>query len=344
MTKGIAVGMAAALAALGAGPAGAQVTAPCGAVPIHDARGDQEVGLIVDPTHVVPRTKGPDNLDVTHAFLNTTMGGDGKWNTSVNIGIAHLTRAVPPESSTRAVTYALEFNRHSGENIVYVSARSDGTNVIYRWASGVTIAAPGYPIDLTMSAQPTTGRFVEGPDGMVSIDLPDAISAPGTMLEDAYVIVSQRDAGFYAPFAEVGYRFDAAPDDEMRAGLDIELEACQEPAAPAASSPTPIAGPPPPAELPVRVRAALGSARRAMKSRSLAVKLTASQPVSRLSAKLRDRRGMALAGARVPRLRGTRTIKLKPYRRLTKGDHTIALEGTVHGRRQTVEYAVTLKR
>lgn len=340
--------------------AGAQDTgtpAPCDSIAIKDAAGDQIVGPILgaSPLSGTGTTKGPDNVDITHAFLNTRKGADGKWRTTVNIGIANLNKAVPPQSNTGVVSYTFEFNKNN-ENILNARARSDGTNVTYLYSVGERFETAAATTERAFEERETTGRFIEGPNGIVEIVLPEAISAPGTAFEDAFIIVSQRDG-----LPAVGYAFDSAPDDQASAGLALTLAECPAaqdtgggtsqvpggaPQTPQAPGGTPTTPPTPtqPSTLPVKAASSLGSAKKAAKKRAVSVRLTASQPVQSLSAQLRDRKGKVVGRGKLAKLSGTATMKLKVGRRIKAGRYTLALTGKLDGRSLTATQAVSLKK
>jgi hypothetical protein len=315
----------AALTASAPGAAAAQdrgLPLPCGAVAILDAAGDQQG---------VGTGRGPDSLDITHAFLNTVMQPDGKWRTTVNIGITNLTRAIPPESVTRVVSYTFEFKQHN-QDIIYVRARTDGTEVTYHYIYGERVGAT----ELTFGGFRTEGRFVEGPNGIVEIVLPDAIATPGTVFEDVYFMVSDRHAG-WAPYADAGYRYDAAPDEEARAGLMLKLEECPPPLRPASAQAPPPAGP-----APARPSVKFGRLKVSAKKARLSLEI-AGATLHKVTVTL-SKGSRRLATARAARLGvGALKVTFKLPTKLRKGAYRVRLEATAHGRRFTARQTVTVR-
>jgi methionine-rich copper-binding protein CopC len=104
---------------------------------------------------------------------------------------------------------------------------------------------------------------------------------------------------------------DAAPDDGM--GKDYNAIPC---AGPATGSTPPLA-----------VTLTTKSASRKKAKKSVALKLTASEPVTGLAATL-VKGTKTYAKGKLAQLEGAGTLKLKIKRKLAKGAYTLDLEGT----------------
>lgn len=172
------------------------------------------------------------------------------------------------------------------------------------------------------------------------IDNGGNLSAAG--LEET-VVVADAEPGFY--LVTVSYYF--SPGANYKGTVVARgITPAPAPAAPAPAQPArPAPAPASPGRLPLALPRRLGSARRAARTRSLALRLRASEPIEQLSLTLQDRRGRAVGGVRVGRLAaGRHTVRLRATRRLRPGRHRLTATGVAGGAKRTARRTVTLGR
>ena len=156
-----------------------------------------------------------------------------------------------------------------------------------------------------------------------------SLSAAG---QEETVPVKEMEPGYY--LVTVSYYF--SPNATFKGTIKasgITAEAAPPPA-PARAEPAPVTE-----ALPLRAATALGSARRATRKRSLAVKATATAAITNLSLALRDARGRIVATGRVAQFAaGSRALRLKVTRKLFRGTYSLVAIGIVDGaKRQTLQ-------
>jgi hypothetical protein len=242
-------------AALAAVPAGAEDArpAPCAGVLIEDPAGDNTIGpLGTSPVTGSPFTsKGPESQDVRRVWFNTVGGV-----TTANIEITNLTKELPAEIRTGAISYLLDFDLTEG--ISFVRAENNKGTISYHAATVTTV--PGAGVSQVTGQKTLKGAFIEGPNGVVQIELPPELSKPGTVLKNVFTNVSIRtDETNY-----VGYVNETAPDDGATSKKEYAITECPTseptatptasataeptasatPQASATPSPTPQGGPP----------------------------------------------------------------------------------------------------
>lgn len=310
----VAAAVAAAFGALSADTALAQEAKPvpgCAGLAFTDPRGDQ----VDDPLGLGLGSQGPANVDVTGGFFRS----DGGVVTA-NIQIADLTMDVP-EAAT-GVSYYMYYS--VGDALRFVSAESDGETVAYSF--GRLDPASG----LFTTEGETRGRLFPGPDGVVQVEVPPpAGGSAGTTLASPYAESDSQTFLLVSPA-------DQAPDNLL--GQNFTVGACAEVAPPGTSAR--------PAVLPLRLPAGIGSASRASRTRSLAIRVRATRTIASLRVVLRrrDGKGPALARGARRRLRGTATLRLRVLRPLRPGRYSLQATGVVTGRRMSAARRVTLRR
>ncbi len=205
-------------------PAGAAddvAPTPCNGVFVSDKAGDQ----LADPApavNVVPlQRKAEDNLDVRDIFFNARPDAEGKMKLTANLSLTNLTKDVPDESQTGSVSYTVDFDTLDN-GVSYVVARNDGGDISY-WVGtyGETPFGPGTGL---LEEVETTGSWVEGPMGVISIDLPAELATSSLKLENAFARVSltNMEEEFY-----VGYNTaDLAPDDGATSKKSYSFAEC----------------------------------------------------------------------------------------------------------------------
>lgn len=250
---------------------------PCDGVLATDASGDQEIGpLIGGPPGGPTNTTAPDNMDITQVFLNTRNGV-----TTANIQVKNLSKDVPAEIRSGHFSYVLDFATNEGYS--FVRAETDGEEVTFH-AAVVQSAGPVSSAN-PLAEEDLKGRFLEGPDGIVEIELPAALSKPGLKLESVYAYVSMRsDDENYT-----GYINDQAPDDGATSAKSYTVTEC--PAPVAAETPTPAAAveapAAPPAAAPAPAAQSQPATQPAKKPAAKKKKLSCKQKAKKLKGKKR---------------------------------------------------------
>jgi hypothetical protein len=306
--------LAAAAVALAAAPAVAQdpvkPVVGCAGEAFTDPRGDE----VADPLGLGFGGGPAPNLDVTGGFFRT----DGDVVTA-NIRIADLSTGAP--GFAEGVGWFMFYI--AGGALRFVAAETGrGEEVTY--AYGTLDRSNG----LFTNDGATTGRLFGGPDGIVQIEVPPAAGAtPGATLGMPYAEADVRTFLVISPA-------DQAPDD-LR-GANYTVGACSESGGQAL----------PPAVLPVRAPAVLGSAKQANRTRRLAFRVRSSARVTSVRFVLRPRsgRGRALATGRLRRLNGAATLRMRVLRPLRRGTYALKAVGTVAGARATYARQVIVRR
>jgi hypothetical protein len=165
--------------ASGAAPDASQT--PCTGVLATDAAKDESVAptpLVADPL----RRNGADSYaDIRSFYFTHRKNEAGKLVLTAHIAVTNLSKTVPDLAGPVAETvWQATFNEF--EEVYSLQARSDGTDVTFTYG---TYAPPVPPSPVALVAEKeTTGKFTEGPDGVVSIDWPADVPIPaGTKLE-----------------------------------------------------------------------------------------------------------------------------------------------------------------
>jgi len=320
----LAAPVAALALALISGPAAAleaSKPAPCGPPAFNDPAGDatdQAFG------------KAPDNLDITSGFFRTDTTG-----TTANIEVANLSKAVPADST--AVVWRMLWTSDGTDYYTNAVVYFDGSEVFQYGTiidAGVT--------SLSNPVGDTQGKFFEGPKGIVQLAIPADLAKAGAKFT-ATSAYSAR--GRIVPGANRGLNSlqDTAPD--AGAGKSYTVEPCaeQSPATPAtgpAAGQT-MAGS---SALPVKLLTkSAKAAKRKSKSKTLSLKLSSSEAITNLAAKLV--KGSKVVGTgKLAKLSGTRTLKVKLKSKLKKGSYTLDLVGDrASGERATVAFKLKAK-
>lgn len=236
---------AGALAAIPSATAGADdpAGAPCADVLITDVAGDQQIGpLIGGPPGGPTNTKAPDNMDIRQVFFNTKTV-DGKTVTTANIVVTKLDKSVPAELPTKRFSWFVDFDVTDGYTLV--RAENDNGTITYWAATVTTVATPNGPVSQISGQEALKGTFVEGVDGVISIELPEKLAKVGGKLENVFATVSMRsDDENY-----VGYINDSAPDNgatgaKMQTNVECPAPLKTEPTVDPGTTQAPAAQPP----------------------------------------------------------------------------------------------------
>jgi len=358
-----------AVAALAAGAtASAQSDRPtptsCAGLTFEDPAGDQELtfagGTIAgQPVNVGPPDRPKDNLDLIAGFLRYAPSKSGGNTMTAVLQVTNLTKELM-ENSTGAAWY---FYFNVGDVVRYVSANLDSEGAVtydYGTKTGNNNLGDG----------DTTGRFLEGPKGMIEIVVPVAdMDLEGQTLTE---VIGEARVAYQAQGRGVVAPADRGPDEG--AGEDFTVEPCaaEGSTTTATKSPTPANDQPkgggggsggsgggttgggdsttPGAQvgggvqaLKLRVRAGRISARRSR--RKLSVRLLPGETIRALRATLytgKASRPRVFATGRIATLKKARKLTLKVKRKLKKGTYTLALTGR-NAAGQTSTVAVRLR-
>jgi hypothetical protein len=297
----------------------------------------------------------PPNMEITAFFFNYGPDKTGKPVLTANLQVKNLDKTVPDPYLVNGGIYYY-FHWASGGESRFVKAANDGTDITYGYG---TVDSNGiYTTD-----GETTGNFFEGPDGIVQIDVPEALNGkPGEKLEKVIAVVDTIEGSddFFG-FNNHGDTAGSGDDDgdvvEPNGLLDYTVTPCPAGAAPPSGTPGPTPTPgggttsPPassgPESLPLKVPSSLGSAKRAKKKKGvLAFRATASEPITKLTFRLtpQGKASPVLGKASVASLKkGTSTIKLKVSKRLKKGIYALTVQGTSGGKKLGLVQKVTVK-
>ncbi|MDX6665579.1 MAG: hypothetical protein QOG68_1785 [Solirubrobacteraceae bacterium] len=228
------LGSNAALAAADDGDPGPVGIPGCDFPLVTDDTGD----AIVDPSggFGVKKHAAPDSMDVESANLVWTGG-----KLVADIGVVNLDKTVPaPTDSQGGVYYYYFFTLPDGtqEFVKSINRTQDGITFGYGHIQqiGLPVAAPVIGSNLFSMYQTdgtTTGKWVEGPDGHVLIDVPASLGVKlGTALTNTFANVDTIQG--YDDLAGTNVHVDLAPDkvDTLTpGGADWTVTGC----APAAS-------------------------------------------------------------------------------------------------------------
>ena len=237
MTRKLAA-LAVSAAALAA-PSAAAAAAPCNGFIHTDPKNDQQFAPVLGAFPLAAET-GPANLDLTGVYAETKPDASGKLVSTLNLRVQDLTLDAPPAGA------------RAGDRIVYTinfGVLEDGTYGAQAIIDGgeMTFALARYAVEAPtplgsiwtgggITNPEAEGSYTLGKDGVISIELPEALGKPGTTLEGVYADVAIENG------EPVWYLSDQAPDDGDAAAKDVTLKECPAPAsAPEPAAPAPVA-------------------------------------------------------------------------------------------------------
>lgn len=294
-------GLAAAPAAFAQGPESVPAVPDCSGILIEDGTGDTGI-------QGAPIAQGANN-DIKAAWLRWDVV-DGEPAVTVNIQVADLNKTVPAGADN--VRWYFYYPGAGGET-QSVLAELAGGNFTFHYGH---VGADGNAIDGT-----TTGRAIEGPNGILQIQFPSARVELGARISDAYV-QTQPLFGVILPTT------DRAPNSGA-AQKSYVMQPCPgaTPAAPAVPvAPVTPGAPAKPANTSLPVKLAASKAK--PKGRTMAVKLSSAERCASITAKLTKGRTSYGTG-KLSSLDGKGTLRLKlAKRKLRKGTYTLTLSGT----------------
>lgn len=326
----------------------------CNGVHATDPAGDQEL----NPLFPAGSTTQPANMDATGLFFNHRADKDGKPVLTANISVANLDQSVPAATDSQGGVYYYVIYSYA-DAVKFVAAHNTGSAIEYEFGT-IDPDLGTYTTDGS-----TTGAFFEGADGVVQIDVPEAVGGKiGESIKGAIVTIDGIDIGTDHGNG-INNHADTLPDDAdvvAPNGKDYTVVACPAGSSSAPPAPAPGPGPAPapappqsgspapgqPADtvLPVKWNNSLGSAKKAKKGKKLTAKGSASKPISNLVVQLKKSsgKGAALATGKAKSVKaGSFKLSLKLKKKLRKGVYTLIATGTVDGRKLQYGQKVGLK-
>ena len=302
------------------GPVGAQTAAAptpdCSGFVFKDSSSDQGI-----PQGAVPIIPAGPNLDITGVFFRYDTDAEQKTPVTVNIQVTDLSKDLPLGGS--AASWYAEWT--VADVIYYAKADLDDAGAI-TYDYGVDDPNLG----LT-STGPTTGKFFEGPGGIVQIRVPQA----GTKANDGSVL---KESVAHASVTLPGLLVFADNAPDAGTGKNYTVAQC-----PGAETTTP-----PPATtstvLPVKLitSSAKASKSKTKAGKSLSFKLQSTEQVTGLKATFK--KGSTSYGTgKLATLNGNGTLKVKLKKALKKGSYKLKLTGTTAGGARSATYAVKVK-
>ncbi len=258
----------------------------CAGVSATDGAGDQ-AGVTVTPG---------DNYDIRSLFFLT----EGS-RTTANITITNLSKTVPAGATD--VNWYVQWT--SGEDIKFIKASVSGDGTVsYNYGTLVQ--------SIYQEEGETAGRFIEGPDGVISITVPTGITTGRQIVEPSASSYSAQNVPMVGGRLEGA---DSAPDSG--AGKDYSMIPC--------ATPTPTPTPGPQGRLDVTLATKSVSARKARKT--VALRLSSGEAIANITGRLVKGKKIVATG-RLASLNGTGTLKLKVKGKLKRGRYALRLVGT----------------
>lgn len=276
--------------------------APCLKYVAEDPAGDQRYGLAGN----FSPAPAPDSTDVRGIFFNSTGG-----KVTLNIQLTEAVTEAP--AGTQGIVYRFLYSK---PDTLFLDVEVGLTGVTYSYGHFET--GP-------VGDGETTGTIHEGPDGVISVNLPPSHGGKAGMKLAGNLFSSISTGAILAST-------DYAPDEGDFTYDGAECPGSPEPVAPPSATPAPggpVATPEPtgPQNQPLGKLAVKASPSKLKAGRKKATfKLTASEEITSLTAKL-TRRGKAVGTGSLARLSGTAKLKLKLKGKLKKGSHQLVLNG-----------------
>ena len=260
------------------------------------------------------------NLDITGFWFKT----EGSKVTA-NIRLDNLDKTTPLEAT--GVNWYVLWNQGDSQKFVQAQMEIPANEVTY---SAGTVAVTGNTTQRTREVD-TVGQFIEGPDGVISIEIPaEYAGASGTQLK---AVLSDTKYSIGVPGAISSLQ---SVDDAT--GKAYTINGCEGGSGPAPST-TPA--PPPPAPSPSNTdrEVAAGQLDAAVSTKvpkagkvkkSLALALTSQNGISGVDAALFQgpiSKKKVVARGKLASAKGKAKLKLKVSRKIRKGAYTLYLVG-----------------
>ena len=312
-------------AAMTVSPAGAQAPAGpgCFGYLFKDKAGD---AVSASPTGAQAGNPSPENLDLIEGWLDVKGGVS-----SVFIRVKDLSTTMP--NGTTAIMWQANYVGKAGV-AAWVRALTDFSGIVTYDYGGVQ-DTPAIPFNVRAGG--TTGAFNEGPNGVVQIDIPEAVEPKGQVMK-SFVVVGSEAVQVLPGAAPTPVKGGSVYEDDNASGGKATFTvggACpaEAPAAPAGDgggTPTTATPGQPTATadnggpLPVKVTSTKFKAKKVKKAMTL--KLTSTEPLTQLAAQIKKGKKVFGKGA-LAKLNGKGKLKLK-VKGLKKGSYVLDLVGT----------------
>lgn len=305
-----------AAAAFSAVPAGAQdgKPAPCTKMHATDPPGDQRYGFAGNFSPI----PAANNVDLKGLFLNSAAG-----KVTMNIQLTEVSKTVPPEANS--IVYRVLYSEPP-ELFLDIEIEKNGT-VTYTY---------GHFAPAPTGDGETKGSLFEGPDGVISVNLPPShggkagMKVAGNMFSSYATPAVLASTDFMPDEGDFSYNGEQCPSSGGGGGGETPP-----PPPSGGGTPPPGGGPTPPPGGPQTQRLgklAVTVSPRKFKvkkvKRSLTFKLKSSEEISNLTAKF-TKGSKTVGTGSLARVSGTAKLKLKlkGKRRLRKGSYQLVLNG-----------------
>jgi hypothetical protein len=298
--------------------------------------------LITDPAG--DQSPGGPNQDIKGVFLNFK---DGKL--TANLQITNLSKELPSTFDSQGGAYWYVFYTDGDTRRFVKAVNADGATIEY--AQGTLDPLTG----VFTTGGDTSGQFIEGPDGIISIEIPaEAGGAAGKTL--AGVMATADDILGLDDFIGLNQNVDVAPDDASvvdgsGGGVPYTVTACPTTPVPGGGTTTTPTGTgttttPTSTVLPLKVTKVLDGAKKAQKKKAIRITVSAGETITDLSLTLKPKsgKGKIYASVKVATLSGTKTLKLKRKAKLKAGSYALVAKGKVGGTVRKAMITVKVKK
>jgi hypothetical protein len=301
-------------------------TPTCAGVTFTDPKGDAAIDLL--DAGGIGSMPAPDNLDITQGFFKYDPDASGTASLTANLQVANLSKEIPPLADAASWTF-----RWTVADVVYyllAEVDSSGTPTFeYGTIDGVQLSKVG----------DAKGKLFEGADGVIQWAVPQSgtKAADGAKLTSPYATSSAT----YGPGPSLLVTADTGPDS--MSGKAYEVAQCPS-TAPATTPGTGTGTTPGTAAgvLPVTLLTSSAKASKAKKGKSLSFKLKSTEEVTGITAKLK--KGKTFYGtAKLAKLNGSGTLKMKLKKALKKGTYKLNLTGSTAAGKGKATFSVKVK-
>jgi hypothetical protein len=318
---GIAVLLVLGLAALSSVPATAlDDTKPgvgCADLSFKDPKGDAFDG------NTLGAFTADDNEDIIAGWFKY----DGTTVTA-NTQVVNLSQNVPSDASY--LVYYFFYTSPKGPHYVSAQVNGDGKPV-FMWGTVTTGQVTTYD-----DVGPTKGKFFEGSEGVVQIELPVADTPAGATLKTPYAEV---DRALDLVVNGLVSASDSAPDSQK--GLDYAVGSCTDGGAATPAVTKKIAKA---AALPLLLPGSLGSAKKASKAKAILIKVKAKGTVTNVKLTLANAAGKVVGTGSAAKVSGNGKIKLKLKGAVKAGNYVLTATGTAGGKKGTTSRKAKLSK
>ena len=261
-----------------------------------------------------------ENLDLTGFWFSHA---DGK--TYANMRIANLDRTMPTQDGATGVNWYVLWTWEGEQRFVQAQIELGASNEP-EFTSGTVVETPnGF---LRQGGVETTGQFIEGPDGVISIEIVEELGGAKGQTLTATLSDTKYSIGIPGAVSSL------QPVDEA-SGKQYAVGACEGGGAAPAPGPAPAPQPDPApgrevaaGQLDVAVSAKVPRAKKVKKSLSLS--LTSKGGISDVDAALFQgtiSKNKVVAQGKLASAKGKAKLKLKVTKKIKKGSYTLYLVG-----------------